>query len=249
MAIHPNREETSGASSSAESIQRYYEEWWEDPRDIRNPIFDRLSRLVQQRIEQCAASRALDLGSGKGRVLSMLIAKGLKVTAIEFSPILARELKKNFPSATIVCADVRGWGPDHHYDLVTSIELTQVLGQDDLRSLLRRLRPYVKRILINVSNRHSVHGVWVRTRGFQAPFIVTYSSRDLVRMLEATGYRVVFATGVGFLTPLSLLRDFKVPIITHGLADRLRKLDNCFPRFCHLYLVEAVPVSEADEWS
>ena len=238
------KRDTSGLASR---IQQYYEKWWENPRDIRNPIFNRLNDLVQNRIERAAGVGALDLGSGKGRVVSMLLGKGWKVTAVELSPVFARELKTKFPSATVVCGDVRNWGIHSNYDLVTCIELTQVLPPDDLRGLLIRVRPYAKRVLINISNRQSIHGVWVRIRRFQAPFIVTYRPRDLVRMLETTGYHVVFTSGVGFLTPISLLRNFKVRLMTPGIVDRFRKLDNCFPEFCHLYLAEAVPIPEAEE--
>ena len=68
-----------------------------------------------------------------------------------------------------------------------------------------------------------------------------YTAGDLTKILKNAGYKVAFATGVGFLTPISLLPEFKVPIVTRGLAVRFEKLDTCFPNLTHLFLIEAEP--------
>lgn len=45
-------------------IKEYYSEWWENPKDIRNVVFDSLNKLVKQRIPQGDGKKALDIGSG-----------------------------------------------------------------------------------------------------------------------------------------------------------------------------------------
>ena len=240
------RERNIDVKIRSEEVKTYYEQWWENPDDIRNVIFNRLNEVVLRRIRGYEPARALDLGSGKGRILSMLVESGFSVTSVEFNPNFTADLRSRFPGATIVGSDVRTWQPDQQYDLVTCIELAQVLTHEELAQVLRDLRPFTRRILINVSNKTSMHGVWARLRGFQAPFIVTYTAEDLVRILRESGYRPAFSAGIGFLTPISLLRDFKLPIVGERLATFFEKLDKSFPRLCHLFLVEAdtIPVPE-----
>jgi hypothetical protein len=33
-----------------DEIKEYYSEWWENPKDIRNVVFDSLNNLVKERI-------------------------------------------------------------------------------------------------------------------------------------------------------------------------------------------------------
>lgn len=35
----------------AEEIKKYYSEWWENPRDIRNVVFEGLNEYVRRYIE------------------------------------------------------------------------------------------------------------------------------------------------------------------------------------------------------
>ncbi len=225
---------------------RYYERWWENEGDIRGVIFERLNRIVQKRISLQRPGKALDLGSGHGRVLSMLVEAGFEVTAIEFNPNFATQLRANFPDATVISTDVREWEPTEKYDLVTCVELSQVLTHIELARLLEALRPNIGRVIMNVSNSRSLHGVWVRLRRFQAPFIVNYTARDLTKIVKNAGYQLAFATGVGFLTPISLFSEFRVPILTRGVAVRFERLDTCFPNLTHLFLIEAEPNTELE---
>ena len=144
------------------------------------------------------------------------------------------------PEVTVVCADVRKWNPVHTYEIATCIEVAQVLSHDDLRDLLRRIRPRVGRILLNISNMWSLHGTWVRVRGFQAPFIVNYTPRDLRRIVTDSGYNIIRELGVGFVTPVTMWKDFRGVVISQRAAHFLASLDIAFPRQCHLYLVDAL---------
>jgi len=226
-------------------IKSYYQEWWENRRDIRNVIFERLNHRVRARIGSAQNLRAVDLGSGKGRIVSMLLDAGAKVTAVEYNEALVGELRKRFPDVEVVCADIRTWEPKAEYDIATCIEVAQVLDQAELVALLRKLRPFVRRLLINISNRKSLHGTWVRLRRFQAPFIVSYEAHDLIRCLREAGYRVTHTEGVGFITPISMFREFRGVIVGRRLSERFQWLDERFPQFCHLYMAEGVPDQNA----
>jgi len=137
---------------------------------------------------------------------------------------------------------LRTWRPDREYDVATCIEVTQVLPHDDLLDLLRSLRFKVRRLIINISNKNSLHGAWVRIRRFQAPFIVNYTPKELLELLHGAGFRVVWQTGVGFVTPVSLLSNFELILIKPDTASLFEPLDRHFPMLCHLCLVEAMPV-------
>ena len=231
----------SGIEGTERLVKSYYEEWWENRRDIRNVVFERLNDKVRSMIGSAQNLRALDLGSGKGRIVSMLLNAGAEVTAIEYNETFALELRRRYPEVEVVCADLRTWEPKSEYDIATCIEVAQVLDQTELVGLLRRLRPFVRRLLINVSNSKSLHGTWVRVRRFQAPFIVSYHSRDLMKCLRGAGYTVTHTVGVGFITPISMFREFRVAIVGRRLSEGLQWLDDRFPQLCHLFMAEAVP--------
>ena len=71
------------AKGKKDKISKYYSEWWENPKDPRNIVFEGLNNLVKERIHPGNNRKALDIGSGKGRIMSYLLEKGYKVTAVE----------------------------------------------------------------------------------------------------------------------------------------------------------------------
>jgi len=81
---------------SDDEIKEYYSEWWENPKDIRNVVFESLNELVRGRIPPGKGKKAMDLGSGRGRIVSYLVEKGYDVTAVEFNEDFCRELKRKF---------------------------------------------------------------------------------------------------------------------------------------------------------
>lgn len=192
-------------------------------------------------ISRVSGGIALDLGAGKGKIVSLLERGGFRVTAVEFNPGFVKGLRTSFPQAEVIQDDLRSWRPSGRFDVATCIEVAQVLSHEELTALLIRIRPHVEHLLLSISNSRSLHGLWVRLRGFQAPFIVPYTSADLHRILGEAGFRVTSQTGVGFVTPLTLLHDFRGTLISPRLAERLHALDGPFPDSCHLLLVEAVP--------
>lgn len=80
--------------STDDEIKEYYSEWWENPKDIRNVVFDSLNELVKERIPQGEGKKALDIGSGHGRIVSYLVEKGYDVTAVDFNEGFLRRAKE-----------------------------------------------------------------------------------------------------------------------------------------------------------
>lgn len=234
--------------STSRAIKSYYEKWWENPEDLRQEVFERLNEKVADVLAKLSGRRALDLGSGRGRIVAQLETRGFRVSAVEFNPSFVADLRASFPRAEVIEADLRSWTPEGEYEVATCIEVTQVLSHPDLTRLLVRLRPHVGRLVVNISNSRSLHGIWVRVRRFQAPFIVPYTPSDLYRILQETGYRVLSATGVGLVSPLSLMRDFRGTLVSPRTSRRLSGLDSSFPDWCHLVLVEAVPTGGDGGW-
>ncbi len=220
-------------------MKDYYEEWWENPADIRAVIFDRLNRYVRQRIPDGRGRRALDLGSGKGTIVRFLVERGYEVTAVEVNEALAVRLRQRFPAVRVVTADVRALDLTPGFDLITCIELVQNLPPGDVRLLLTRLRALGGRLLINVSNPRSFHGAWVRLRGFKAPFVWMYTPRALHGYLRAAGFCVTHVRGIGLVTPISLYPGFRGVLVPPVVARLLEPADRLAPSLCHLYYVEA----------
>jgi SAM-dependent methyltransferase len=234
-----NRKQTVTTMETTREMTLYYRDIWENPLDLRGLVFAQLNEYVRRRIQPGFGKKALDLGSGKGTILAYLNEKGYEVTALELDSQLARDLKRRFPFANIIRSDVRKIELDECFDLVTCIELAQNLKKDELGDVLHRLSKISKRLLINISNRRSFHGVWINHRGFKADFVVEYVSDDLERLLAESGFRVTHRRGIGLLTPVSLYPHFRGKLFPSWVARVANHLDPLLNTRCHLYYVEA----------
>ena len=227
---------------SVEEIKEYYSEWWENPNDIRNVVFDSLNELVKERIPLGNGKRALDIGSGHGRIVSYLMEKGYDITTVDFNENFCEELKRKFPNVRVMQEDVRNLDFDENekFDVTACIELVQNLDKDDLLGLLNKLGDVTKSLLINVSNRNSLHNWWIEKRGFKKDFVFNYTPDEFDGYLEEAGFRIVYRRGVGLVTPISLYSGFRGKIIPVWFARIANKLDPYMTKKCHLYYVEAI---------
>ena len=228
---------------SADEIKDYYKEWWENPKDIRNVVFNSLNELVRERIPPGDGKKALDIGSGHGRIVSYLVEKGYDVTAVDFNEDFCEELKRKFPNVRVLQEDVRNFNLDENerFDIVTCIELVQNLDKDDLLELMRKLGGWVtKTLLINISNKNSLHNWWIEKRGFKKDFVFNYALGEFDGYLEEAGFRIVYRRGIGLVTPISLFRGFRGKLIPVWFAKIINKLDPYATKKCHLYYVEAI---------
>ena len=226
-----------------EEIKEYYSEWWENPKDLRNVVFDSLNELLSKRIPPGKGKKALDIGSGHGRIVSYLVEKGYDVTAVDFNEDFCGELKKKFPSVRVLQEDVRNLDFDENesFDVVTCIELVQNLDKDELLGLMRTLGGGVtKSLLINISNENSLHNWWIEKRGFKKDFVFNYTPDEFDGYLEEAGFRIVYRKGVGLITPISLFSEFRGKLIPIWFAKKVNKLDRYATKRCHLYYVEAI---------
>jgi len=224
-----------------EDLARYYEEWWENPRDPRDQVFKRLNRVVRKFLPPGAGKTALDVGSGKGAIVSFLREKDYRVTALDLNGNFLREIKQRFPE--VECLEGRFGEVDCRgpYDLVTAVEFIQNLDLPELDRFFEKAAGLTGHLIVTVSNRKSLHGFWARWRGFIKDFVHVYTPREVERRLEAGGFRIVRRRGVGFLTPLTWHPGFKRKILPVWLARAVNPVaDRLLPRLCHLYYLEAV---------
>lgn len=222
-----------------EKIKQYYSEWWENPKDIRNVVFESLNEYVKQRIPPGYGKEALDIGSGHGRIVSYLVEKGYRVTAVEFNRDFVNEIRGKFPGVAVIEQDVRDLNLKDRYDVTTCIELVQNLPKSDLCQVLAKLAMVTKLLLINMSNKQSMHGSWLNFRHFTAEFVFGYTPAQFDNYLEEAGFKVVHRRGIGLVTPVSLFRNFRGKLIPASLARIINRLDPYFAKVCHLYYVEA----------
>ncbi|MDY6907207.1 MAG: class I SAM-dependent methyltransferase [Chloroflexota bacterium] len=222
-----------------QAMTSYYSQWWENPRDIRNAVFEKLNRYVSSRIPPGDGKRALDLGSGRGRIVSYLLDKGYQVTAVELNEDFCAEMRERFPSVNVISGDVRHIRFDGEYDVVTCIELVQNLQPEELADLLSRLAPVARVLLVNISNRDSMHHRWVELRGWRNSFVFSYAPGELDRALRQAGFHTLHQRGVGLVTPISLFSGFRGRLLPAQVANAVNRLDPIAARICHLYYVEA----------
>jgi SAM-dependent methyltransferase len=221
-------------------LLRYYEEWWENPRDPRGHIFKQLNRVVAENLPPGRGKRALDVGSGKGMIVSYLRHKGYRVTALDLNGRFLQEIKRRYPDVECVEGDFVEVGLDGRFDLVTAIEFIQNLDRRALARFFEKAAGLTDHLFFNVSNRRSLHGFWARRRGFIKDFVHVYTPAEVERLLAEQDFDVVTRRGVGLLTPITLLSGFRIKIIPVWLARSVNWLgDRIFPRACHLYFIEA----------
>jgi SAM-dependent methyltransferase len=223
-----------------DDMKKYYEEWWENPSDPRGVIFDKLNRVVCERFPRGEGKKALDVGSGKGTIVSFLRKKGYRVTAVELNENFTKDLKQHFPESEVIEGDFNAVPVNGTFDIVTAIEFIQNLDGEALHAFLNKVATLTDRLIITISNRNSFHGFWTAFRGFQKPFVHTYTPEEIEGMLEEIDFSVTYKRGIGFFTSITLLSNFSLTLIPSWIAKTVNTLgDRIFPRLCHLYYLEA----------
>jgi len=95
-------------------------------------------------------------------------------------------------------------------------------------------------VILSVSNKNSLHGFWAVFRGFIKPFVHVYTPQEVERMLQAAGFKITSTRGIGFLTPITLLSNFRLQLVPEWLVKIVNPIaDRIFPKLCHLYYLEA----------
>jgi len=228
------------AGITQSDIKRYYEEWWENPRDPRDHVFKRLNRLIFKRLPPGNGKKALDIGSGKGTIVSFLLQKGYQARAVELNENFVRDLRQRFPAVDVIEGDFNAVLIDRTFDLVTAVEFIQNLDRDALLPFLRKVASLTDHLILSVSNKRSLHGFWAVFRGFIKPFVHVYTPKEIETLVRASGFKITFRRGIGLLTPITLFPDFRWKLIPRWLAKLVNPWgDKLFPRSCHLYYLEA----------
>ena len=220
-------------------IKRYYEEWWENPRDPRDYVFKRLNRVILKKLPPGNGRGALDIGSGKGTIVGFLLVKGYRVTAVEMNENFVRELKQRFPAVEVIEGDFNAVPIERTFDLVTAVEFIQNLDRDALRIFFQKVARLTDHLILTVSNKKSLHGFWAVFRGFIKPFVHVYTPKEIETMVRASGFEIKSRRGIGLLTPITLFSDFRWKLIPVWLTKLVNPWgDRLFPRRCHLYYLE-----------
>ena len=222
-------------------LKKYYEEWWENPKDPRNLIFNQLNTLIESRLVMGDGKKALDVGSGKGKIILFLLKKGYKITSVEINENFVNILKEKYPNIKYMQDDFNQISFSDKYDIVTAIEFIQNLDYKMLASFINKISKITNLLYINISNRKSLHGFWTSFRGFQKPFVYTYSPKQLIILLQKEGFEISYKYGVGFLTPITLLSNFRIKLLPIWIVKFINTFaDKIFPQYCHLYYMEAI---------
>ncbi len=228
------------ADFAESDIKRYYEEWWENPRDPRDHIFKKLNRLMLNKLPPGDGRKALDIGSGKGTIVGFLLQKGYQAAAVELNENFVRDLKKRYPAVDVIEGDFNTVDFGQRYDLVTAVEFIQNLDRDGLQIFFQKVAALTDHLVLTVSNKKSLHGFWAVFRGFIKPFVHVYAPKEIEALIRESGFEITSRRGIGLLTPITLFSDFRWKIIPVWLTKLVNPWgDRLFPRRCHLYYLEA----------
>jgi cyclopropane fatty-acyl-phospholipid synthase-like methyltransferase len=221
-------------------IKRYYEEWWENPRDPRDHVFKRLNRLILKKLPPGNGRRALDIGSGKGTIVGFLLEKGYQASAVELNENFVRDLRQRFPMVEVIEGDFNAATIERTFDLVTAVEFIQNLDREALRHFFQKAAALTDHLILTVSNKKSLHGFWAVFRGFIKPFVHVYTPKEIETLIRDSGFEITSRRGIGLLTPITLFSDFRWKLIPVWLTKLVNPwADRLFPRRCHLYYLEA----------
>ncbi len=223
-----------------DDIKNYYEEWWENPNDPRTIIFQQLNAVVLEKLPPGKGQSALDVGAGKGTIVNYLRHKGYRVTAVELNENFVHYLKQQFPDVEVIQGDINSVSLKGTFSLVSAIEFIQNLDRASLEKFFQKVGSLTNHIILSVSNKNSLHGFWAVFRGFIKSFVHVYTPKEVERMLRQAGFQVTDSKGIGFLTPITLLANFRFQIVPKWLVKMVNPVaDRVFPRLCHLYYLEA----------
>lgn len=223
-----------------DDIKNYYEKWWENPDDPRDMIFKQLNAVVLEKLPPGKRQKALDVGAGKGTIVNYLRQKGYRVTAVELNEKFAQDLKLKFPDVEVVPGDFNAVSLNGNFSLVSAIEFIQNLDREALQRFFKKVGTLTNHVILSVSNKNSLHGFWAVFRGFIKPFVHVYTPQEVERMLRAAGFKITNTKGIGFLTPITLLSNFRFQLVPKWLVKIVNPIaDRIFPKWCHLYYLEA----------
>jgi len=223
-----------------DDIKSYYEKWWENPDDPRDIIFKQLNEVVLEKLPQGNNQKALDVGAGKGTIVNYLRQKGYQVTAVELNEKFAENLRRRFPDVEVVQGDINAVSLEESFSLVSAIEFIQNLDRESLEKFFQKVATMTNHLVLSVSNKNSLHGFWAVFRRFIKSFVHVYTPKEVERMLQVAGFQITATKGIGFLTPITLLSNFRLRIVPIWLVRIVNPIaDRIFPRLCHLYYLEA----------
>jgi len=223
-----------------DDIRNYYEKWWENPDDPRDIIFKQLNAVVLEKLPPGKGQKALDVGAGKGTIVNYLRQKGYRVTAVELNEKFVQDLKQKFPDVEIIPGDFNAVSLNGNFSLVSAIEFIQNLDRGALERFFQKVGTLTNHVILSVSNKNSLHGFWAVFRGFIKPFVHVYTPQEVERMLQAAGFKITSTRGIGFLTPITLLSNFRLQLVPEWLVKIVNPIaDRIFPKLCHLYYLEA----------
>jgi 2-polyprenyl-3-methyl-5-hydroxy-6-metoxy-1,4-benzoquinol methylase len=160
---------------------------------------------------------AFDLGTGVGRIVSMLSEEGFSVYGCEVDP--ERSGKANrIDRARVDVANALSWDPPGQADVVTCIELFEHLYPQDQVRLLNRIRGWLApdgKLILSTPQRHSLISLVERAYCFAMrhtycwwdPEHVSILRRsELEKLLQDNGFKIIHRIGFHLVPDLIAAR-------------------------------------------
>ncbi len=162
-----------------------------------------------------AGARGLDLGAGQGRHTLFAARRGLKVHAVDYSDVAARQLRrlaedKNLP-VEVESGDVRNLRPrPGSYDAIFMVSFLSHLGDADVQPIVDRARGWLK-----PGGRVYVEAFTTADPAFRQEEDKSETSPALKRFFAPGEVRALFSRYA-----IADYREFIEDDLTHGPAHR-----------------------------
>ena len=224
----------------SKTIGNYYKIWWESSQDPRSSFFEKETEYIISRIPLIQRKSALDIGSGKGKIVSILIDKGFEVTAVEMFDEFCKDLQRRFNNINIINKDIREINFHKSWDLVTIIEVIQNLSLSEVDNLIKKLSCNNKTVILTFPNKNAFSSRWTSLFNFKKSFVTPHDPGQIIRVFEKHGYKIKHIKGNCFLCPVSLFSEFRGLIFPVYFAHLINSaLDHVFPKACSFIYIEA----------
>jgi ubiquinone/menaquinone biosynthesis C-methylase UbiE len=195
-------------STHLANVRRFFDS---DAYLTRNPIVSIRARLVAEVLSDLRGGKVLDLGCGDGSVSRPLLATGNDVTLVDVSEAMLDRARERAASgvggkAKYIHSDVLEWQPDSLYDAVLCIGLmAHVSSPERLVEQAMRATRSGGRCVIQFTDRGRPLGwlltCYARIRRREGYRLNELNGRDVVRLADACGLRLVAARRYGLLLP------------------------------------------------
>jgi ubiquinone/menaquinone biosynthesis C-methylase UbiE len=171
---------------------------FQDKKSLRLDNAKRVTGDFSRALKKTAGSKVLELGPGSGEVSRLLSEAGLKVTAIEFSPLMASLAAQTAPKAKLINAEFLSYDfGANHFDGIFGMAFIHLFPAEEAIKVMNKITDLVKPSgIVHLSTtKHQIGSEGFTTKdNFKnnvARYRVKYTPTNLKKLVTETGMKLI----------------------------------------------------------